>query len=229
MYDEEELLPISALSHLAYCERRCALIHIEGAWDENVYTAEGRELHQRAHEVESATRAGARLCRGLYLRSLRLGLSGRADVVELHPCDDAAAPGVPFEGLPGRWQPYPVEYKRGRPKPDIGDEVQLCAQALCLEEMLDVAVPMGAIFYGLPRRRLEVAFTPQLRQQTERLALYLHDFLAAGVTPPPRHDQRCRGCSMTSLCLPKAAGGERSARRYLEQAIAEQMREEDSR
>jgi len=225
MYDEDDLLPISALSHLAYCERRCALIHLEGAWDENLYTAEGRELHERAHEAETATREGLRVCRGLYLRSLRLGLSGRADVVEFHRCEEEAAPGVPLAGLPGLWRPFPVEYKRGRPKPDLGDEVQLCAQALCLEEMLGASVPAGAIFYGQPRRRLEVTLGPDLRGETERLAGHLHEFIAAGVTPAARYDRKCRGCSMISLCLPESAGAGRSARRYLDEAIRQTLQD----
>ncbi len=232
MYDEDDLLPISALSHLAYCERRCALIHIEGAWAENLFTAEGRELHERAHEAGTVMREGVRTCRGLRLRSLRLGLTGQADVVEFHRCDEdsrqsdeGAVPGVPLAGLPGLWRPFPVEYKRGRPKPDIGDEVQLCAQALCLEEMLNTSVPAGAIFYGQPRRRTDVTFGPELRRQTEALAPHLHEFIAAGVTPPAQYEKKCRGCSMLSLCMPKSAGSGRSARRYLDDAISEALQD----
>jgi len=228
MYDEDDLLPISALSHLAYCERRCALIHIERAWSENMFTAQGREFHERAHEEETVTREGVRVSRGLRLRSLRLGLSGQADVVEFHPSDEDAASGVPLAGLPGLWQPFPVEYKRGRPKPDICDEVQVCAQAMCIEEMLDATVPEGAIFYGKPRRRMEVTCGPELRSQTERLTLRLHELIAAGVTPPARYEKKCRGCSMISLCMPETAGAGRSARRYLDDAIAEVTRDEEA-
>jgi len=227
MYDEDELLPISALQHLVFCPRQCALIHIEGLWAENLLTAQGREIHDRAHEAETTTREGVRICRGLYLRSLRLGLSGKADVVELHRCEEEDASGVPFEGLPGRWRVFPVEYKRGRPKPDICDEVQLCAQAICLEEMLGASVPAGAIFYGQPRRRTEIVFTESLRRDTERLALHLHEFIAAGVTPPARYARKCKGCSMASLCLPETAGSRRSARQYLQDAIAHVAEEEE--
>lgn len=227
MYNEDDLLPISALSHLAYCERRCALIHIERAWSENVFTAQGREFHEHAHEPDTVTREGVRIAHGLRLRSLRLGLSGQADVVEFHPSDGDAASGVPLAGLPGRWRAYPVEYKRGRPKPDIGDEVQLCAQAICLEEMLGATVPVGAIFYGKPRRRTEVIIGPELRSQTERLALRLHELIATGVTPPARYEKKCRGCSMISLCMPETAGAGRSARRYLDDAIAEAIEDGD--
>ncbi len=228
MYDEDDLLPISALQHLVFCERQCALIHIEGLWAENMLTAQGREAHDRAHEAETVTRDGVRICRGLRLRSVRLGLSGQADVVEFYrsgederASDEKVAPGVPLEGLPGLWCPFPVEYKRGRPKPDICDEVQLCAQAVCLEEMLGVTVPMGAIFYGQPRRRMEVPCGAELRSQTEALALRLHEFIAAGVTPPAHYEKKCRGCSLVSLCMPETAGAGRSARRYLDDAIAE--------
>jgi len=232
MYDEDDLLPISALQHLVFCERQCALIHIEGAWAENMLTAQGRELHERAHEAETVMREGVRTCRGLRLRSLRLGLTGQADVVEFHRCDEDsrhsdedAVSGAPLAGLPGLWRPFPVEYKRGRPKPDICDEVQLCAQALCLEEMLNTSVPAGAIFYGQPRRRMEVTCGPDLRRETERLALRLHEFIAAGITPPAGHERKCRGCSMLSLCLPETAGAGRSALQYLDDAISEALQD----
>ncbi len=225
MYDQDDLLPISALQHLSFCERQCALIHIEGLWSENMFTAQGREFHERAHEEETVTREGVRIAHGLRLRSLRLGLSGHTDVVEFHPSDEDAASGVPLAGLPGRWQPFPVEYKRGRPKPDICDEVQVCAQAMCLEEMLGASVPEGAIFYGKPRRRMALTCGPELRGQTERLALRLHELIAAGVTPPARYEKKCRGCSMISLCMPETAGAGRSARRYLDEAITQALQD----
>ncbi len=145
-YAEDDLIPISALQHLIFCERQCALIHVEQAWDENRFTAEGRIMHERVHEAGEDSRGTVRVARGLSLRSLRLGLIGKADVVEFHRVER------------GRWRPFPVEHKRGKPKPDESDKVQLCAQALCLEEMLGAEVPSGAIFYGRTRHRLEVAF-----------------------------------------------------------------------
>jgi CRISPR-associated exonuclease Cas4 len=145
-YIEEDLIMISALQHLAFCPRQCALIHVEQMWQESGLTAEGRILHERVHEQEGESRAGVRIERGLPLRSLRLGLVGVADVVEFHPL-----PG-------GGWRPFPVEYKRGKPKPDRCDEVQLCAQAMCLEEMMEVEVPQGSLFYGKTRHRHDVAF-----------------------------------------------------------------------
>jgi len=192
MYLEDDLLPISALQHLLFCERQCALIHIEQVWDENRFTAEGRLMHERVHEEGGESRGGVRIERGVALRSLGLGLAGKADIVEFHRLDA------------GPWRPYPVEHKRGKPKPDDCDRVQLCAQALCLEEMLGVVVPAGAIFYGRPRRRLDVAFDAELRKTTGFAALRLHEMVARGLTPPPRDDKRCRSCSLLERCMPRA-------------------------
>lgn len=207
MYSEDELLPISALQHLAFCERQWALIHLEQQWVENRLTAEGRRLHERADEGHNQTREGVRICRGLHLRSLRLGLTGKADVVEFHP-DDA-----------GNMRPFPVEYKRGRPKPDHRDEVQLCAQALCLEEMLNVEITTGALFYGQPRRRTNVDFDAELRAETERLAARLHELNAARITPKAKYEKKCDSCSLYSICLPKSTGAS-SAQKYLKRAVA---------
>ena len=173
MYPESDLLPISALQHLLYCERQCALIHIEQAWVENRLTAEGRVLHEKVHGGEAETRPGVRIVRAPRLHSFRIGLFGVADVVEFHKLDDAGRPRNPPV-------PFPVEYKRGRPKRGDEDRVQLCAQAMCLEEMLGAPVPAGALFYGKPRRRDEVCFDESLRGLTERTAQRLHELLASG-------------------------------------------------
>ena len=207
MYSEEQLLPISALQHLAFCERQWALIHLEQQWSENRLTAEGRKLHERSDHGEDETRDGVRITRGMLLRSLGLGLTGKADVVE-------------FRGE----QPFPIEYKRGRPKPGRYDEVQLCAQALCLEEMLGVAVPEGAIFYGQPRRRSLVPFDPELRAETERLAARLHFLFGEKITPRARYEKKCDSCSLYSICLPKTTA-ESSAQRYLKRAVAAALAE----
>ena len=138
MYTEDDLLPISGLQHLLFCERQCALIHLEQVWAENRLTVEGKNMHDRVHEREAESRPGIRIVRALRLRSLRLGLTGMADVVEFH-----LDSGVRSQGLP-----FPVEYKRGKPKADYSDSVQLCAQAICLEEMLSCTIPAGALFYG---------------------------------------------------------------------------------
>jgi len=208
-YNEEDLIALSALQHFVFCERQCALIHVEQAWLENRLTAEGRLLHERVHEQEGETRSGVRIERGLPLRSLRLGLVGVADVVEFHP-------------LPtGRWRPFPVEYKRGKPKPDHSDEVQLCAQAMCLEEMIGVEVPHGAMFYGKIRRRHDVAFERALREETEEIARKVHELIAARETPKPVFGKKCKQCSLLSLCMPKTVQKRRLVERYLSGAIAE--------
>jgi CRISPR-associated exonuclease Cas4 len=216
MYSEDELLPISALQHLAFCERQCALIHLEQVWDENRLTAEGRILHEKAHETESELRAGVYDARGLRVRSLKLGLAGMADVVEFHPDPT----GVSLPGRSGRWRPYPVEYKRGRPKQNISDHVQLCAQAICLEEMLGITVPVGAMFYGQPRRRQVVDFSPSLRGEVSRLAARLHLLIKQGITPPAVWARKCSNCSLLDWCHPKTAGAGKSARRYLGQMLS---------
>lgn len=212
MYSESDLLPISALQHLAFCERQWALIHLEQQWTENRLTAEGRTLHERSDQGEDETRPGVRICRGMHLRSLRLGLAGKADVVEFR----RQAEGQPC--------PFPIEYKRGRPKPGRYDEVQLCAQALCLEEMLGVSVPEGALFYGQPRRRTMVVFDGELRAETERLAARLHYLYTARITPKARYEKKCDSCSLYSLCLPKSTGSG-SAQHYLKHAVAAALAE----
>jgi CRISPR-associated exonuclease Cas4 len=191
-YTEEQLLPISALQHLRFCERQCALIHIEQVWSENRFTVEGQHLHEHVHERGSESRGKIRTETGLALRSLELGLSGIADVVEFHRQEDAS------------WLPFPVEYKRGKPKQDSSDEVQLCAQAICLEEMLDCQIPCGALFYGKTRRRKQVAFDPALRELTAETARQLHALIAGGITPPPlQNEPKCSHCSLQDLCMPK--------------------------
>jgi len=223
MYDEEDLLPISGLRHIAFCERRCALMYVEGLWAENRLTVEGRQLHDRSHLPDLEVRGDVRIARGLRLRSLRLGLSGMADVVEFHRRADTNPPGVFLPGTPGLWHPFPVEYKRGYPSPDISDEVQLCGQALCLEEMLKVEIEAGAVYYGQPRQRHDVAFTSDLRRQTEQLAIRFHELVKSGRTPAAHYQRKCRNCSLLDLCLPKTAAEGRSARRYLQQALAEAL------
>lgn len=218
VYDEDDLLPLSALQHLAFCARQCALIHIEGAWDENRLTALGRVLHERTHGGRGDMRDGVVTTRSLLLRSLRLGLAGMADVVEFHPVDQG---GIALPSRSGLWQPFPVEYKRGMPKLDHCDEVQLCAQALCLEEMLQIPIEEGALYYGEPKRRTPVSFSSELRDETERLAGQLHELIRQGLTPPAVREAKCRSCSLVELCLPAPRKSTRSAIRYLNRMIKE--------
>jgi CRISPR-associated exonuclease Cas4 len=219
-FSEDDLLPLSGLQHLVFCERQWGLIHIEQIWSENQLTAEGRELHDRAHEAGSDSRPGLRIARGLRLRSLRLGLAGQADVVEFRAVATPSEPGTPLPGEPGLWQPFPVEYKRGRPKRNRSDEVQLCAQALCLEEMFAVAIPAGALFYGTPRRRSDVAFSASLRAATESLAARMHSLYDSRATPRAAWSPKCEKCSLLASCMPKTLAGTRTVERYLARAIA---------
>lgn len=214
MFTEDDLLPLSGLQHLVYCERQAALIHLENVWAENRFTAEGKILHERADEAPGETRGTLRIARGLALRSLRLGLSGRADIVEFHA-----------EGAPGGARVLPVEYKRGRPKLHDADRVQLCAQALCLEEMLGVDIVEGALYYGQPRRREIVPFDLPLRERTEQAARRFRELLAERVTPPPVNDARCDACSLKDACLPSTRG--HSARRYLANAVTRSLESEE--
>lgn len=188
MYTEDDLLPISALQHLLFCERQCALIHIERAWEENLFTAEGRILHEKVDSGEDCVRAGRRIARSLPLRSLRLGLSGVADVVEFGP-DKADV--------------YPIEYKRGRSKAANWDRIQLCAQAMALEEMLGVSISAGALFYGKSRRREVVVFDEALREETAAASERLHGLIASGRTPVARYEAKCDACSLIGLCMPE--------------------------
>jgi len=209
MFSEDELISISALAHFYYCKRRCALIHIEQLWDENRATAEGRIMHEKVHEQDRESRGSVRIEYGLPLRSLKLGLIGKADVVEFHRLDKDT------------WQPFPVEYKRGKPKVDHCDLIQLCAQAMCLEEMLSVPVLKGAIFYGRTRRRLDAALDDTLRKETEDTAKKTRELIASGLTPPPVYEKRCESCSLMSECLPKTIQKRRSVKTYLTRMLGE--------
>lgn len=207
MYTEDDLLPISALQHLAFCERQWALIHLEQAWSENVLTAEGRVQHEKTHEENSESRRDVRIVRALRLHSFRLGLIGQADVVEFPTGTQA--------GLP----PKIVEYKHGKPKAIDCDEVQLCAQAMCLEEMTGLHLEESELFYGRPRRRHVVELTKELRSRTESLALRLHALTEAAVTPPAIWGKRCESCSLLDICLPETMQGRKSAQKYINALI----------
>ncbi len=184
---EDTLIPLSALQHHLFCPRQCALIHVEQIWAEDGATAEGRILHERVDAGGADSRPGLRVERGIALRSLALGVSGKADAVEFH-------------GRPPR--PVPIEYKRGKPKPHRADEVQLCAQAVCLEEMFGAPVPEGALFYGAVRRRTRVVFDAELRALTARVASEARAMIAAGRTPAPVLMPGCKSCSLQDACQP---------------------------
>ena len=202
-YPEADLVPISALQHYLHCPRQCALIHLEQIWEENLYTAEGRILHEKADSGKTETRGAIKTVTGLPLRSLALGLNGKADVVEFHRREEL-------------WQPFPVEYKRGSPKAHEADKIQLCAQGMCLEEMLGLSVPNGAIFYGKTRRRLAVPLDERLRDTTRKVADAVHTLMDSGKTPPPVYTEGCRGCSLLEQCMPRHLARKDAALLYLQ-------------
>ncbi len=220
MFTEDDLLPISALQHLAFCERQWALIHLEGIWQENRLTAEGVLLHDHAHEAETEVRGTVRIARGLRLRSLRLGLIGKSDVVEFHKVKDHNK-GVHLNGTTGYWEPLIVEYKRGSPKIGREDEVQVCAQAMCLEEMLGVTISTACIFYGRPRRRHELILDDSVRNETEKLITRLHDLTLMGITPLSEYQSKCKSCSLITACLPETMTGRVSVKNYMKKVIVD--------
>ncbi|HHT9121564.1 MAG TPA: CRISPR-associated protein Cas4 [Candidatus Wunengus sp. YC63] len=209
-YDEEYLVHIAALNQYLYCPRRCALVHIEQLWDENLFTAEGKIMHDKVDTANRESRGNIRIEYGVPMRSLRLGLIGKADVVEFHRKND------------GTWLPFPVEYKRGKPKMDDCDKVQLCAQAICLEEMLNVEIPEGALFYGQTRRREDVGFDKALRMKTEEAAKKVHELIDSGITPKAEYSKKCKSCSLLELCMPKTCGKIKSVSKYLLSAMEEE-------
>lgn len=215
VYSEDELLPLSGLQHLIFCKRQTALIHIEQAWAENRLTAEGRIMHDKVHEGGSESRGDVRYEYALPLRSLKLGLIAKADVVEFHRVDSVV------EGESAEWKPFPVEYKHGKPKKDNSDQVQLCAQAMCLEEMLKVEITEGAIFYGKIRRRQDVFFDEGLRSATRDIAKQFHDLVKSGMTPKAVYMKKCDNCSMYELCLPKTMAKGGKVKNYLKEAVQE--------
>jgi CRISPR-associated exonuclease Cas4 len=203
VFAESELLPVSALQHLLFCERQCALIHLELQWEENRLTALGRIEHERVDEGYREFRRGRRQIAGLHIRSLQLGLYGRLDVLELDLIDRQGPDNALALGLKGEWAFYPVEFKHGTLKESDCDRVQLCAQALCLEEMMNVRIAEASLFYHKIRRREDVALDARLRQSTLDAASRLQQLFTRGITPPPEYLPHCRSCSLWELCLPK--------------------------
>lgn len=237
--DDDQLLPISALQHLLYCPRQCALIHLERLWAENRFTVEGRHLHAKADKGRGEVRRELRRGRAVPVWSRALGLFGVCDVVEFRPAaigpqpETAIDPTHAMLGTQHRLDgarhepalgtesmvPFPVEYKRGKPKAHEADRVQLCAQAMCLEEMFQASVPGGALFYGKTRRRDDVSFDLPLRDLTRATAGRLHELIASGQTPAAKYERKkCDRCSLKDLCLPRMPAGR--AARYLASALA---------
>lgn len=197
---EQEPLSLSALQHYAFCPRQWALIDIERQWAENLRTVEGDVFHHRVHdEAQSELRGDTLILRGLRVRSQRLQVSGICDVVEFYREPE----GIALSGREGLWRPYPVEYKKGAPKARQADELQLCAQALCLEEMLACVIPQGSLFYGETRRRVRVDFDPPLRETVAKMLGEMHRLMARGHTPAATPTKACNACSLREICLPR--------------------------
>lgn len=190
---ETDPIPISALQHWVYCPRQCGLIHLEQVFEDNIHTARGQAVHHLVDEPGYAMQSGVKVERALPLWSDRLGLIGKADLVEFHP--DGTI--------------YPVEFKHGRKRQKVHDDIQLAAQAMCLEDMLGRPVPQGAIYHASSRRRREVAITPELRARVETTANAIRAMLASGILPVPVNDGRCRECSLKDICQPEALAATR--------------------
>lgn len=205
--EDDNLIPLSALQHYLYCPRQCALIHVERLWAENRHTAEGRVLHQRADQAQTERRRGVRTVTAMPLIHTGLGIAGIADVVEFHASEDGE-------------HAFPVEYKRGRPKAHRADEVQLCAQALCLEHMLDRPVEEGALFYGQTRRRKVVRFDEVLRTLTKETIHATRALIESSRTPTAVYDaRRCDACSLIELCQPRLLGRRESVQDWLNRQL----------
>lgn len=196
MYPEEDYIQLSSIQHYVFCPRQCGLIHVEGLWAENRFTTKGKIMHERADAGEDESRVDRRIVRGLNIFSKRLGLSGRADVVEFIHTEESTVP-------------FPVEYKSGKPKENISDLAQLCAQALCLEEMLNVPVTDAAVFYGKPRKRLPVTLTPELRADTEKIIHTIHRMIETRDVPKARYEKKCDFCSLQDQCMPRTTGSKK--------------------
>ncbi len=216
-YTSDELLPLSGIQHFLFCRRQWALIHVERQWQENALTAEGRIMHQRADDpFFTETRNGVITARSVPVASYQLGLSGVCDVVEFAESPE----GVKLPGREGRrYVPAPVEYKRGKQKHDHSDEAQLCAQAICLEEMLAVTIARGFLYYGETRHRVDVEFTAALRGLVRDMAAEMHAYFQRGYTPRVKPSKACRSCSLADICLPVLQEKVITASRYIQQQI----------
>lgn len=217
MYEEDDFLMLSGLQHFAYCRRQWALIHIEQQWAENERTIDGQLFHKKAHDAGSTEKRGNLIItRGLHIKSAELGVTGICDVVEFHKSEQ----GITLFSFEGQWQPYPVEYKKGEPKENNADELQLCAQAMCMEEMLLCDIPYGSLFYGQNRRRTQVEFTNELRTQVKTMLEEMHELWKKGYTPKVKPQKGCNACSLKEICIPRLMKT-KSVSSYIEENLAE--------
>ena len=219
IYGEEDFLQLSGLQHFKFCRRQWALIHIENQWAENFRTTDGAILHENAHNGDfTESRGNLIITRDMRIFSRTLGVSGACDVLEFHRGEN----GIPLKGKKGLWQPYPVEYKRGRPKETSMDALQLCGQAMCLEEMLCCDIPKGALYFGEIRRRVEVEFTEELRQEVRDCLTEMHELYRRGHTPKVKPTKPCNACSLKEVCLPKLMRTT-SVKTYLQKSLEEPL------
>ncbi len=215
-YSEDDFLPLSGIQHFSFCRRQWALIHIEQQWNENYFTADGRAKHEHAHNGPAREKRGdTLLIREMPVSSRRLGLGGICDVVEFKKDES----GVPIFGTPGKWTFYPVEYKRGKPKENPADRLQLCCEAMCLEEML-VCPPIekAYLFYFEINHRVEVILDKDLRSLVESIAKEMHEYYRRGYTPKVRKNKSCKACSLKDICVPKA---DKDASGYIKKRLEE--------
>lgn len=219
--EEDDFIMLSALTHFIFCERRCALVHIEQNWEENIHTIQGKHFHEHVDDSFSESRNGIRLARSLRLHSFKLGLIGIADIVEFH----ISKHGIKLHDVDGLWSPSPVEFKSGKPKQDSSDEIQLCAQALCLEEMLNTQIEKGFFFYGKPRRRFQVILSDVLRLETKKTIQMVRHLFQSGITPPAQYEKKCESCSLLEICMPKIASKTKNVLRYLNNMIVDEEKE----
>lgn len=215
MYPEEDYLMLSGIQHFAFCRRQWAIIHIEQQWAENYRTTASELMHKKAHDEGSFEKRGNLLIvRGLRIASRELGLSGQCDVVEFHQ----SSQGIHLAKYGGKWHPVPVEYKHGKPGENRADELQLCAQAICLEEMFQTSIPDGYLYYGENRRRSHVELSGSLRDETKKACAEMHAFFQRGYTPRVKPSGRCKSCSLENLCLPELQK-KMKVRDYIEQSL----------
>lgn len=199
-YNEEDWLMLSGIQHFVFCKRQWALIHIEGEWQENYLTTEGEIIHERVHNEDLTEKRGDMIiCRGMRIFSNKLGISGATDAVEFHKSNEGAL----LSGYEGFWQPVPIEYKRGKPKFDHSDILQVVSQALCLEEMFCVDIDTAYLFYDEIHRREKVEITRELREEVEEIFEEMHAYFKRRYTPKVKIKKACKSCSLKDICLPE--------------------------
>ena len=216
-YDVEEYLMLSGIQHFFFCKRQWALIHIEQQWAENIRTTDGKHVHEKVDDpyiVE--TRGALIITRSMPVSSRNLGLFGIADVVEFRKNKRA---GIPLKGKSGLWVPVPVEYKRGKKKNDERDEVQLCAQAICMEEMLNASIKEGYLYYHSERHRSIVSFDKALRKEVKALANEMHGLFRKRITPKAEYKKECKWCSLKEICQPKISSRKKNVKLYIKKGI----------